>query len=294
MGLRLLLAVPLLAGLALVARPASDAVEPDGLRSGRLVWSAHFDRAGSACDFSAAGWDPYEGDSVSPPCPAGVGIVDAGRAGLPPLAGVEKVARFVVRPRDAAADPPRYHAKLFRPFYARGRSNRDTDQHSTRSPRDVSGSYRAWFFLPRSFRIPRGGWRNIMQFKERFWNGRESGYRSEPTWWLELSGRDSGVVAGVRYWNGGSAGTAGRERMFPRGRWVEVRADIRQGDRIEWFLDGRPLATGRHSTWPVSPTRGRRSLAWNFGVGNYAGMGRGGPSARVSGPLYIGAAELRN
>ena len=260
------------------------------------LWSGDLAGSSTPCGFAQAGWDPYSGGGDYPDCPTSVRIDSAAAAGIPaPPSGGSRVGHFEVTPADAQATPPRYHAKLYKPFYAPGYSDRERHQHATRSPADVSGTYRAWYFLPLSYRIPGTGWRNIMQFKERHWDGRQSGYQSVPTWWLVLSDGDGRGTpyAGVNYWNGGNAGGAGEAVVFPRGRWVEVKAVIRQGESIEWWVDGRRIATGANSTWTVGPSHGERSLAWNFGVGNYAGAGGSGRwQDRVSGaPLYIAGAE---
>src|SRR3954452_25506132 len=133
-----------------------------------------------------------------------------------------------------------------------------------------------------------------MQFKERYWDGSQSGYQSDQAWWLVLYNGDGRATpyAHVNYCNGGNACTAGESVVFPRGRWVEVRAEVYEGDRIEWFLDGRRIAVGADSTYPVGPSPGARSLAWDFGVGNYAGSGVGPWQNRLSAPLYVGAADL--
>jgi hypothetical protein len=133
-----------------------------------------------------------------------------------------------------------------------------------------------------------------MEFKERYWDGSQAGYQSDPAWWLVLYNGDGHGTpyAHVNYWNGGSAGTAGRSVAFPRGRWVEVHADLYQGDRIEWFVGGRRIAVGANSRYPVGPSHGARSLAWDFGVGDYAGAGRGTWRNRLSRPLYVGSAEM--
>lgn len=289
---RLPLALAVLTGL-LVAR------EQEGPRASergftQVVWHADFDRSRHQCDISDAGWDSY-GGAGNPPCPASVRVVDTAREGLPPLGRRHRAMRLGLRPVDSRRGV--IFAKIGKPFFAPGYADGQQPIHATRPPADVSGSYRAWFYLPRDFRIRGTGWRNVMQFKERYWDGSENGYRSEPMWWLVLynpRGDHRGhVTAGIRYWGDGKVGSVGRARPFPRGRWVEVRADLRQGRSITWTLDGRRLGVGTPSRYPVGPRRGALSLAWDFIVGNYAGAGVERTwRNRISRPLYVGDAVV--
>jgi hypothetical protein len=259
----------------------------------RLAWAAHFDRARGPCDFAGAGWDNY-GDADAPPCPGAVRVVPRRAAGLPRIGHVRKVARIAVRRADAASNPPRYHAKLYRPFYADGVSEYQAGAHATRPPADVSGAYRTWLFLPRRFTIPAGAWRNVMQFKERYWNGSESGYRSDPSWYLVLTRGRHGIVAGVRHWTDGAVRSFGRDVRFPRRRWVSVTAVVEQGRYIDWYIGRRRIAHASDAQARVGPVHGSLSLAWDFVVGNYAGAGDSGLwTNRISGPLFIAGAEYR-
>jgi hypothetical protein len=284
-----------LAGVVVAAAVTADGGEREQLAkvpgSSTLIWSANFDSARGPCDFEGAGWNPY-GGADAPPCPQAVRIVPSAR--LPESARFPSVARFAVRRSDAARSRPRFHAKLYRPFFAGGESEQQVGQHGTRPPADVSGVYRAWFLLPRGFTIPRGAWRNVMQFKERYWDGREPGYRSDPSWYLVLTAGRGGIVAGVRHWSDGEVRGFGRSVSFPRGRWVRVEAVVEQARYIDWYIDGRRIARGTERQERVGPIHGPRSLAWEFVVGNYAGAGHSGAWAnRVSRPLYIARAERR-
>ena len=59
----------------------------------------------------------------------------------------------------------------------------------------------------------------------------------------------------------------------PLGRWFEIKANLYENDRIDWYLDGQKFDTSRDSTYDV----GRfydKSEGWIFGVGHYDGYGK--------------------
>lgn len=261
-------------------------------------WDANFDAARSPCGFDDVGWEPYTPSADFPDCPTSVGIASAASEGVPkPPSGQRNLGHFEVTAADAQTAQPRFHAKLFKAFFAPGYGEASRDEHQTRPPADVSGTYSAWYYLPSGFTIPGSGWRNIFQFKERYWDGTHSGYQSDPLYWLALYNGDGDGTpyATVNYWNGGNARGVGRHVVFPRDRWVQVKAVIRQGRSIEFSVDGQLMATGQNSTYPVAPFHGKDSLGWDFGVGNYSGAGVSGRwQDRVSGaPLLIGGASYR-
>jgi beta-glucanase (GH16 family) len=157
----------------------------------------------------------------------------------------------------------------------------------------VSGVYSSWYYLPENYSVPGDSWVNIFQFKEQYRT--PAGGHSDPLWWVQLGGaawassmsqaygegaiggRPDAPVAFIDYWYNNWRET----RKFvpvPLGRWFELKAVLRQNDRIDFFIDGKPLDTAKASTYPVSPFHGDQSMEWIFGVGNY--------STAANGPLY--------
>jgi hypothetical protein len=190
------------------------------------------------------------------------------RRGAHPRGHGRNVARFEVSDEDAAAG--RIHAKVYKWW--------------TGPPDDVSGTYRAWFYVPRDYRFRPDSWgTNIFQWKEEYveTGGR---YRQEAQWvvtlgpasWFELQGLPKRAPA-VSVWADGRERTRS-VRRFPLARWVEVCADLYQGKWIDVYIDGRQFTVARARQFPVGPRQG--SLKWIFGVGNYGSN---------DGPIYVDA-----
>lgn len=205
-------------------------------------------------------------------------VVDPRAEGVPRLEG-ERAARLEVTLADALAD--RTHAKLIRSWPVSR----------------VSGTYRAWYYLPEGFHLRGEAWVNVFQFKEPY---RCDDYCSDPSWYVVLVGADEqdGLPLGTpvaeleRWESDGYAQREDRRVEFPTGRWVEVRADVYQGDRIEFWVDGEPFDLARHDEYPVGPMHGSRSLEWAFGVGNYAGTSGDPRAYAANGPIYVDAVSF--
>ena len=160
----------------------------------------------------------------------------------------------------------RVHSKLFRYF----------------EPHDVSGSYRAWFYLPRDYAVEPGKFGTVFQFKEQFLAGPGTEERQDPVWFIALkrasdfgvrASRPSAPVALVQHWKDWEVDDGvhpGPRVPVPLGRWFEFRATIQEGRCVEFFMDGKPLGGGTNDHYPVSPAAGERSKIWIFGIGNYA------------------------
>jgi hypothetical protein len=231
--------------------------------------------------FESGTWEEWKGygaksqPEMYPPAE----IVDPLDEGIPRIQG-RRAARLEVRPEDARAD--RTHAKLIRSWSA--------DR--------VSGSYRAWYYVPSGYTLRGRAWVNIFQFKEPY---SCDGYCSDPSWWMVLVGakRGDGIrrgapVAEIERWESdGRRRRVERRRPFPTGRWVEVRADVRQGERIDYYIDGRRFDTALQEEYPVGPMHGSRSLEWAFGVGSYTGTSGDPARYAANGPLYVDAVSFR-
>lgn len=202
-----------------------------------------------------------------------VSAVDPRKYGIPRRQG-RRVGRFEVTPADLRAG--RTNAKLYEFFQRRGHA-----------PADVSGTYSAWYYYPRSYHVSPNVSNMPFQFKEEYTDA--SGWHQDPMWWVEIDsagqwgmgGRASRPVAFLHY---------PQNRTYdpvpvPLGRWFQIKAQIVEHRRIDVWMDGKHLDTGRQSQWPVGPSHGRHSLKWIFGVGNYSG--------EANGPLYIDEAAYR-
>jgi hypothetical protein len=230
--------------------------------------------------FEAGTWQEWNGygAKTQPEMYPPASIVDPLEEGVPRIHG-NRVARLEVRPEDALAD--RTHAKLIRSW----------------AVEEVSGSYRAWYYLPRDYTLRGRTWVNVLQFKEPY---RCAGYCSDPSWWVVLVGakRGDGIrrgapVAEVERWAANGRPRRAERRMpFPTGRWVELRADVRQGERIDFYIDGRRFDTALQDEYPVGPMHGSRSLEWAFGVGSYTGTSGDPLRYAANGPLYVDAVSF--
>jgi hypothetical protein len=147
------------------------------------------------------------------------------------------------------------------------------------------GTYRAWYFLPRSTRRVlrhnnhgRHGWVNIFQFKHSNPDGGGPGrWAQPPQWWINIRNNDPDHLAlCVSHWRKPSfcqrRGLASSHLpRVPFGRWFELRADVHPGKRIDFYLDGRLFDTGRQTDHPVGLARGDSS--WIFSPGWYLNTG---------------------
>lgn len=236
------------------------------------AWTGDFE----GNDFRKWSWwgegDPSYGDLSTP---------TASSESLPSVpGGLTRVGKMVVPSRD------RPHAKVYKgwPFAAPGELP------------DVSGTYRQAYYLPADYTVPDGTAVNIFQFKERQYNdGRPF---SDPLWWINLSTAswalaqdgarwvgdrppsDDRPVFMLNYWGNDWS----RQLVFmaaPRGEWFEIRADLYQGDRIDFFVNDTLFDTASNEEYPVGPHQDDGD-EWTFGTGNYTEN----PST-----LYLGGAS---
>jgi hypothetical protein len=245
-----------------------------------VVWSSEFSRG----NFTGWSWWGQTQQSIW----GHIAVVRPQTVGVPTRFG-PYIGRFQTTQADLAHG--RYNAKLYKYF--------DTEAgHGERPPRTVSGTYSAWYYLPRSFSMQPDKWINMFQFKDMYRLPDGSSY-SLPLWWVQIGtaswaeaypgaswttgkpAHDDAPVIFLNHWNNHWA----RQVVFaaaPRGRWFEISADIHQGDRIDFYLDGQKFDTARANDYPVSPFRAR-SQAWIFGVGDYGND--------PAGPIYIARAS---
>lgn len=253
------------------ADPGSGRSEPEPDRPGpRRTWSDGFESG----DFRGWSWWGQGQESIW----GHIAVVDPAAQGVP-AAERSRIGRFETTQADI--DAGRNHAKLYKAFSTGTGA-------SVRPPSNVSGTYRVRLYVPRTYRVPGETWVNVLQFKEKY--RRPEGAWSDPLWWIQFGNgafwhaRGGPAVshpdAPVAFMNRWQNPWSRKPKLMavPLDRWFELRAELRQGERIDFYLDGRPLDTALASEYPVSPFHGSASIEWIFGVGNY--------STAANGPLY--------
>jgi hypothetical protein len=274
--------VALLAAAVLVAvgLGAYALLKPSTAAKPRLVWSSEFSRG----NFTGWSWWGQTQQNIW----GHIAVVRPQSVGVPRRFG-PYIGRFQTTRADLAHG--RYNAKLYKYFDV------DTAQ-GPRTPSNVSGTYSAWYYLPRNFAMQPKKWINMFQFKELF-NRTTGSSLSLPLWWVQLGtaswakaypgaswatgkpARGDAPVIFLNHWDNHWTRHVGFAAA-PLGRWFEISADVHQGDRIDFYLNGHKFDTARASDYPVSPFRAR-SEAWIFGVGDYG--------TDAAGPMYIARAS---
>lgn len=199
-------------------------------------------------------------------------VASIAATGIPQHTGT-KAAHFETTP--GCLDAGRPHSKLFKEWALahpqtswRDDAGRSLQRLPNGSP---SGSYRASYLLPSNYTHRDRGWTNIMQFKA---TNPDTGQL--PQWWVNVSpARDWNMggmepMLNVENWGNGTYG--GSIRPAPRGRWFEIRAEVYNRDRIDFYLDGEYWQTVRNETHRIGTAAGTQG--WIFGVGHYLGVGK--------------------
>lgn len=260
--------------LVLTLAGCGDSAEGESERTLAPGWSDGFE---SGTFRAWSWWGQGQGDLWGH-----VDVVASGTDGVSAHSGARMV-RFETTPDDIAAG--RIHAKLFKSF-SRGRAAAE------RPFADQSGTYRVWYFFPDDYRVPHGTTVNVLQLKDNYRTA-DGGKQSDPLWWVNLGNADYWSTRGgprglradapVAYANNWSGNHWDRAEFLelPLGRWIELRAEVRHGESVDFYVDGRHLATGRHSDHPVN-TFHQSSINLVFGIGNYSGG--------ANGPLYADSA----
>jgi hypothetical protein len=198
-------------------------------------------------------------------------VAPARSFGVPAHSG-ENIARFN-RPEWAVSLP---HAKAYKEWSNIGKRDQ-FGRVEDRLPNngDPSGIYTAWYFLPGDYQFTSREWTTPFHFKE---EGLMDGEWSQnPNWGLSMSSARAWGVGGTEpvifasHWNN-SWGYTPKMMNVPLGRWFEIRAELHEGDRIDWFVDGRKLDTSLNSKYPVGRTY-ERSDGWILAIGHYLGIG---------------------
>ncbi len=194
-------------------------------------------------------------------------VVDAKAEGISCQAN--KVLKLNHRPGD-----PTLHHKLFKTWSKASWPQGADNSFPHDSPADVSGRYSALFWIAPDLNLTavlggHSGWANIFQFKEAYLDGNGQ-WQQDPSHWLGLSLEGGRPVLQAATWGMNTT----RPMMAPiLGRWFDVEARLYQGDRIEWWVDGKLFDTVHAIAYPV----GRmypddESQGWTYGIGNYCGQ----------------------
>lgn len=243
----------------LTSAPASEAAV---VRPAR--WHAGFERGDlSEWSFSGQGQRDLWGHMA---------VLDPLRAGVPRDQG-RSAARFETTPQDVTTG--RINAKVFK-WWDRPRRGRW----------DVSGSYCASYFFPRTYHAVSHSADMVLEFKQEWVDA--AGFHQEPTWWVEIDtarewsltqARGDAPVAVLYHLNPRGPVTP---HLVPLGRWIPICAEVRAKRSIRVHLGAASLDTGSARQHPVGPER--KTRRWIFGVGNY--------SQSANGPLWIDAAAF--
>jgi hypothetical protein len=247
----------------------------EGKSSAAPTWSSGFETG----DFSEWTWVDWPG-----------GFEYATNGEIPAHTGNWK-AHFEVTQADV--DAGNVHSKLYKQWAIKSPETGwkdDFERPLERLPGDnPSGTYVSWMYYPTDYSQSASSWTNVFQFKEGYLDALGN-WQQDPQWFLNTSRADGwgGVSPQPILVNGAaSRGDAPvmvvnrwdnpwtkQVKLFtvPLGRWFEVRAELYQGDRIDWFIDGVAFDTSPASEYPVGTSA--RSTSWTFGPGHYGGVGK--------------------
>jgi hypothetical protein len=216
--------------------------------------------------------------------------VDPGAYGVPARSGGtnDRVLRASVN--EAQRDSGAYAAYLYKVWAVAAPEtsweNEFTHQPYERMSRgQEAGSYRAWYYLPESTRQTlqhnnddTHGWVNIFQFKHSSPDMSGTGHWNQlPEWWVNICNNDPNhIVLGVSHEGNPAYGYRNGPRSsnlptVPFGRWFEIRADVRPGNRIDFYLDGQLFESGSQTNTSVGLNAGDSS--WIYSAGWYLNTG---------------------
>jgi hypothetical protein len=147
------------------------------------------------------------------------------------------------------------------------------------------GTYRAWYYLPESTHTvlqhnndATHGWINIFQFKHSNPNMSGPGHWNQlPEWWVNIANNDPNhIVLAVSHEGNPAYGyrngpNSSNLPTVPFGRWFEIRADVRPGNRIDFYLDGQLFESGSQANTSVGLNAGDSS--WIYSAGWYLNTG---------------------
>lgn len=249
------------------------------------LWSSSFDNGSSQPTEWSYWGQGNESDYGRPE------VVSAASTNLPDPPG-----KRVVRLYHGSGDPARHH-KLYKSFRANTWPDGAEPAIEASSPTDVSGSYSCRLYLPsKNLDLGNGGWIGMVQFKEDFTDP-NGGFHSNPDYWFGMNNDLGHPSFDLNSWSMKHKHAEIDARPY-LDKWFTVEMRLYQGDRLEVYLDGKLVDTGRQSEFPV----GRRyfvgqkdedgnaiaqNKGWTFGVGNYVG------TTEQESLLYVDGCALR-
>jgi hypothetical protein len=172
-----------------------------------------------------------------------------------------------------------YHSKVYKQFQFTG-STTVVDVHGNNlqaaPSNSINGTYRAWYYVPTSGFDWYTTGSNIFQFKL----DEQDPFRQEPQWWVSFQAVNNDLAQGLQikvnsYSQGGSYVNPGGLKTITRGQWFEIRADVYEGSKIDWYFGGAFWQTSLASSSAIGRAAALYTpRSWVFGVGHY---GEGGP-----------------
>jgi hypothetical protein len=243
-----------------------------GVVTPSAYWTADWEEGPCTDKSCYSDWSFIQAEDSSQGVPSLNEVATASSLGITAHSGTD-VGKF--QTTQAALDAGRPHSKVFKEWQLPN-STPVTDEFGRAlqsiPASGINGSYRAWYYIPSDYTFVGPEWTNIFQFKL----SEQSPFVQDPQWWINIVGGASNQpYLHVENWGNGTFTDPGGTKAAPKGRWFEIRADLYEGNKIDWYLDGQFWQTVYHTTHKIG--RGGATgtpRTWIFGVGHYGGIGR--------------------
>jgi hypothetical protein len=239
---------------------------------GTPYWSADWEEGPCTTISCYSDWSFVQAESSAEALPELNEVALASNLGISAHGGTD-VGKF--QTTQAALDAGRPHSKVFKEWQIPGTATKNDafGRPLQAIPASgINGSYRAWFYIPSDYTFVPPEWVNIFQFKLT----EQDPFKQDPQWWINIvGGSGNAPYLHVENWGNGSFTDPGGLKPAPKGRWFEIRADLYEGNKIDWYLDGQFWQTVSNTTYKIG--RGGATgtpQSWVFGVGHYGGVGR--------------------
>jgi hypothetical protein len=262
----------------IATNPLKGAISASRRRPPIPYWSAKFESGPSNGIDKYSGyedWSFVQAEEPDQANPALSGVVLASDYGFAAHSG-QCVGMF--RTDHTAWLANLYHSKVYKQFQFAG-STTIVDvfgRNLQAAPNNsINGTYRCWYYAQAGFQWAGGA--NIFQWKL----DEQDPFRQNAEWWIAICtvgdlGNPSQPALRIENWpSGGSYLSPSEYKVLPTGSWFEIRADLWEGDKIDWYFNGvfwkTSLASQHHigRSYAVGTPR-----SWVFGAGHY---GEGGP-----------------
>jgi hypothetical protein len=242
-------------------------------------WTANFESGPSNGVNQYSGyedWSFVQAEESDQANPALSGVVLASSQGIPAHSG-SCVGMFETDHTAWLAN--KYHSKVYKQWQFTGSTTvQDVFGRNLQAApgNSINGTYRAWYYVPTSGFDWYTTGSNIFQFKL----DEQDPFRQEPQWWVSFQAVNNDLAQGLQikvnsYSQGGSYVNPGGLKTITRGQWFEIRADVYEGTKIDWYFDGTFWQTSLASSSAIGRAAALYTpRSWVFGVGHY---GEGGP-----------------